>query len=303
MTRGGQLARTALATVVAGAMLLLVAVAATAAPSGWTASRHLTSLSVAGDVGGVVLLGAGAGSIALLVWVLWPDARRRERAEGTGRRLRPQRWWRRLLGAVLPVLPGLALVGLLALVLLGHHHHARHVTAGAGALAGRAALGGRAGQAHAHVAAGSGAVVGLGAAGVVALLGALAAVLWYRRRSARRLAPTSAEPPPSEAPLETVAARALGELDRERDPRRAILAAYRALEDGLVVPSARRVPSEAPLEFRDRLVAAGAPADAAAALTDLFELARFSDHPIGAAEREEAEAALRALRGIEVAAP
>jgi hypothetical protein len=106
----------------------------------------------------------------------------------------------------------------------------------------------------------------------------------------------------------------LDDLEREPDPRRAVIAAWARMERGLAAAGLPRRPAEAPFEYAGRVLAAAADApgpvsagDPAARtggvraasvhrLTDLFERAKFSQHTIDLAMRDEAVAALRAVR-------
>jgi len=89
----------------------------------------------------------------------------------------------------------------------------------------------------------------------------------------------------------------LDDLEREPDPRRAVIAAWARMERGLAAAGLPRRPAEAPFEYVGRVLAA-APVRPAHVhrLTDLFERAKFSRHTIDQAMREEAVAALRAVR-------
>jgi hypothetical protein len=84
----------------------------------------------------------------------------------------------------------------------------------------------------------------------------------------------------------------------ERDPRRAILAAYAAMERAVREQGVTVAASDAPRELLARIVA-GHPALAPPAnrLTRVYERARFGAEPVGAEDRREALAALRALAG------
>src|SRR5215211_7777710 len=103
----------------------------------------------------------------------------------------------------------------------------------------------------------------------------------------------------------------LEDLEREPDPRRAVIAAWARMERGLAAAGLPRHPAEAPFEYAGRVLeAALAPTDRGTPpefpgplrphsvhrLTGLFERAKFSRHPIGQADREEAMAALRTVR-------
>jgi Domain of unknown function (DUF4129) len=101
----------------------------------------------------------------------------------------------------------------------------------------------------------------------------------------------------------------LDDIEREPDPRRAVIAAWARMERGLAAAGLPRRAAEAPFEYAGRVLAAAAdPAGDAAGrtrpvrpaavhrLTDLFERAKFSQHTIDLAMRDEAVAALRAVR-------
>ena len=83
---------------------------------------------------------------------------------------------------------------------------------------------------------------------------------------------------------------ALLELD---DARAAIIACYVAMENSLARAGAARGVADTPDELLTRAVVAGlASVGAASRLTALFYEARFSTHPLGPGERDEAERAL-----------
>ena len=89
----------------------------------------------------------------------------------------------------------------------------------------------------------------------------------------------------------------LEDLEREPDPRRAVIGAWARMEAGLAAAGLPRHPSEAPFEYAARLLeGALARPDSVHRLTGLFERAKFSHHTIGQADRDQAIAALRAVR-------
>jgi hypothetical protein len=97
--------------------------------------------------------------------------------------------------------------------------------------------------------------------------------------------------------------RSLATLESERDPRRAVQQAYACMEESLGAIELSRAPAETPTEFTARVLRVlGASAAAAAELTGLFEIARFSDHPLGEEDRLRAIAAVRRVEA-EVSAP
>jgi hypothetical protein len=134
------------------------------------------------------------------------------------------------------------------------------------------------------------------AAGVVGLTGV--ALVRARRRRRRR--------EPEAQPRATVAAGARDAAAAAAipaDPRAAVLAAYTRMEAALATVGLARHPSDAPREYLARLEAGlGGGRAPAARLTELFERARFSPHPLGEDVRHEAIGALEALRA-ELEAP
>jgi hypothetical protein len=135
-------------------------------------------------------------------------------------------------------------------------------------------------------------VVPLVVAGVAlaAMVGLVVAQLVAERRR-RRPPPTPAER------LVELLDDTLEDLEREPDPRRAVIAAWARMERGLAAAGLPRHPAEAPFEYTARVLqAALARPSSVHRLTGLFERAKFSHHPVGQADREEAIAALRTVR-------
>jgi Domain of unknown function (DUF4129) len=139
-------------------------------------------------------------------------------------------------------------------------------------------------------------------AAVVAMIAIVAAGVLADRR--RRTPPRT----PAERLVELLD-DTLDDIEREPDPRRAVIAAWARMERGLAAVGLPRRPAEAPFEYAGRVLAAAAdaPGDSAGRtppvrpasvhrLTDLFERAKFSQHTIDLAMRDEAVAALRAVR-------
>jgi membrane protease YdiL (CAAX protease family) len=82
-------------------------------------------------------------------------------------------------------------------------------------------------------------------------------------------------------------------LESERDPRRAILRAYARMEQAFRNIEIVRAPDETASEFLGRAMRRlRVSADAAAALTERFEVARFSTHVVTEGDRELALASL-----------
>lgn len=130
---------------------------------------------------------------------------------------------------------------------------------------------------------------------LVALAGAAggAAVIWYRRKprpETRERDEIVAEQ------LTAVLTQTLDDLEFD-DPRRAVIRAYARMEVVLAAHGFGRKAHEAPLEYLARVLRAlNVRAEPAHALTELFELAKFSDHEIDAAMRQEAIDALATVR-------
>lgn len=102
------------------------------------------------------------------------------------------------------------------------------------------------------------------------------------------------------APADELAATigdAIGDLEREPDARRAVIAAYARMEGVLARQGLARRASETPLEYlRRALLELTRSRGAVERLTGLFELAKFSDRPVDAAMKGDAIDALREIR-------
>jgi hypothetical protein len=127
-----------------------------------------------------------------------------------------------------------------------------------------------------------------------ALAAAVLAALAATRARRRRVEP---EPPPAAEQVALALEDTLDDLRRERDVRRAIVAAYARMELALAASGLPRRASEAPLEYLQRaLRQLATTGPAVTRLTDLFERAKFSVQPLGGDTKEEAIAALIAVR-------
>jgi len=125
--------------------------------------------------------------------------------------------------------------------------------------------------------------------GVLIALGAAA----YMTRS--RLIPASRRGAPEE--LAAALDESIDDLRTEPDLRRAIVAAYARMERALAAAGIPRHRAEAPLEYMERaLLTLDTSAAAVRTLTDLFALARFSQHEPDPSMRDEAIDALVAVR-------
>lgn len=112
---------------------------------------------------------------------------------------------------------------------------------------------------------------------------------WWAERGAAETA----------SPGPVPAAIRLDDPRAEPDPRAAIIRAYRRFEHAVAIAGAPRVPSQTPAEFmRTTLARLPVPAPPVARLTSLFELARFSDRPVGAQARDTACECLDAITSV-----
>lgn len=133
------------------------------------------------------------------------------------------------------------------------------------------------------------------AVGLLVVAGGAAATLAYLRFRRR---PEEVASVPTPTPLDLVALVSLEALDAEADDRRAVLAAYAAMEMVLAAEGLGRRPSETPYEHVDRALAdLGASAPVVRALTDLFATARYSLAPLEPGARAEARRRLDQLTG------
>ncbi|HET7182275.1 MAG TPA: DUF4129 domain-containing protein [Candidatus Limnocylindrales bacterium] len=89
----------------------------------------------------------------------------------------------------------------------------------------------------------------------------------------------------------------LDALRREPDPRLAVIAAYGAMEQSMASVGLERVASEAPVAYLRRIVARAVPAaHAATTISNLFQVAKFSSHPVDEPMRGAAIEALERVR-------
>jgi hypothetical protein len=132
-------------------------------------------------------------------------------------------------------------------------------------------------------------VVGIG--GLVLLGG-----VWMYVRSGRRLAPLFEERG-LEADMVTAIETTIDDLRSEKDARRAVIAAYAAMERTLARHGLARHRSEAPLEYLANILRGlHVRESAVVSLTRLFEFAKFSGHEVEGVMKEEAIDALVAIR-------
>ena len=130
----------------------------------------------------------------------------------------------------------------------------------------------------------------------VAALAGIAVVAWWLAARGRRRAREPLATTPAEA-LADVLAETLDDLRAERDPRRAVIAAYARMERALAASGLPREPSEAPEEYLRRILSdVAVTARAAARLTSLFAWARFSGHDVRPEMKDEAIETLEQVR-------
>jgi hypothetical protein len=130
----------------------------------------------------------------------------------------------------------------------------------------------------------------VGSAAALLLLAPAAIVV--RGRRARRA--REAVVPDAAARVGSGLRQSLADLESERDPRLAVQRAYARMEESLGEIELSRAPDETPTEFTARVLRVlGASVAAASDLTGLFEIARFSDHPMDEGDRRRAIASVR----------
>jgi len=132
---------------------------------------------------------------------------------------------------------------------------------------------------------------------LVALVIGVALALVFTLVLVIRSRPTGAVPPGGQPVAIAAVDAALDALGREVDPRRAVIAAYAAMERLLGAAGSPRRPADAPTEHLERsLVLLGAGRSAARRLVELFQRARFSLQEIDEPVRQDAFDALAAVR-------
>jgi hypothetical protein len=131
----------------------------------------------------------------------------------------------------------------------------------------------------------------LGVAGLI-LLGGVWLYLGQRRELMARRRDGNLE-----ADLVLAIETTIDDLRSERDPRRAVIAAYAVMERTLTAHGLARRRAETPMEYLGRiLLDLNVRESAVRTLTELFEYAKFSRHEIDTVMKEQAIAALLAVR-------
>lgn len=135
----------------------------------------------------------------------------------------------------------------------------------------------------------------IGALALLAGLGSLGFALWLSLAGRLLPRPGAAEDQP--ARLAQAVEESLDDLRQEPDARAAILRIYRHFERALAGAAVPRRPWQTPTEFmRAVLSRLPLPPSPVRSLTGLFEIARFSRHPVGEAERDSAWRSLTEIR-------
>lgn len=238
---------------------------------------------------------AGAGVLVvaalLLIWVGTPSTQRlkRRRRQLGARDLEELGASLSTAGKAAAVVAGAVGLFLLVSLFFAAPEATPPGSAGAGTRA-HAATTARRGTAHVESRSLAWLVVGAAAA---LLLLAPAAVIVRRRRARRERAPVL---PDVASQVGSGLRGSLEELEAERDPRLAIRRAYERMEESLGAVELVRATDETPSEYTARVLrVVGAGAAPASELTGLFELARFSDHPLGEDDRRRAIASVRRI--------
>lgn len=257
--------------------------------------RLLQPQLIVGDLGvGFAVLALAV--LAGLVYALWGGRRRKRRDDEpvwVFEQL-PVPWWEKLLMLAVALLPVAALVT--AVVLVARRAGRRATPAQPSAP----------GVTSPHPAAHPGTAVPVPPGGPVlvhwwvwgVLAGVVvvaAVIVAVRRRLGRARDGRVREAVPRWLPA--AIEESLAEIEREGDPRRAVIRAYVGMERALARHGLGRRPFETPQEYLARvLVAIRVSGPAGERLTGLFQRARFSEHPIEAQMKQDAIMALAAVR-------
>lgn len=268
---------------VGGAILLLIALVAVASgnerPEASAGVTDLGRLSPALDAVFTIALTLYAAMLVFTIWVLWPDGRRRSGPPPRAPRMS---------------LPAFLLFVLL--VWLAIYFRPERVQEFVEPLADLGEPRGGVPQRDAPIATPDGRGVEFEWPIAFALALAICgfAAFAYARARARATASTRRR---VEDDLVAVVEATIEDVRRERDPRRAVIAAYAQMEDVLARHGLPRKRSEAPFEYLARILRElRVRASAVLALTELFERARFSQHEVDEEMKEEAIDALGAVR-------
>jgi len=236
----------------------------------------------------VVALAVFALAALFVAYALRPHRRRKEdEPERVGPP--PSRW-----AALISLVVSFALVGglIAAFLVLAH----RHVSSGAQTPAGGIATTPKP-PAGTNTAPQHGQLPplhwwGIAGVGVVVLLAAI--LVW---RAVARPSEAEVETPDRSVELREALAVSLDDIEREPDPRRAVIRAYARMERVLGDHGLARRRFETSLEYLGRALATERVSpNATSRLGQLFERAKFSTHDVDSAMKHDALVALRAVR-------
>jgi len=260
---------------VVAVLLAVVAWAVTGVQTGGAGGSSRTmSPGVSGTLTAVVAAAWGAGVVVLIVMVRRLRRRLAEDAEGLEPRT-PVPWWITVVAWLI-----VAAVFLMLLVTFKNGQDRETPTPAPTVAPGDLTSGTPEDQQRPS----AWVIVGFAAGAAVA-----AAALAF---AARRAAPIEEDREPLPDLLHHVVGvvdDSISDIERDPDPRRAIIRAYARMEAVLARGGIPRRPSETPLEYIDgALRTLAIPAAPARSLTDLFEIARFSDRPIDVSMKRRA---------------
>ena len=257
---------------------------ATAIGSSSTARERTTA---APDALGLLVLAAGVALLGLVVFVRWSASGRREPEPYPEQPPFRAPW---LIPSGVVLIPLLICALLVAAAIDGSHTRiSPHGSSGLSApVAGHATV--RSSRGASSFSPPSWLPPAL--VGLTAACGAVLAALLIVRR--REMSHTPSVPTPV---LNEAVERSIAELQLSSDPRMAVIAAYRRMESALADAGVARHESEAPREYRTRVLSSlGVSAEPIRSLTGLYERARFSPHPVAPPLRDAALQALVAIR-------
>lgn len=250
---------------------------------------------IAGDLA-LALAVLVAMVLAGLGYALWSGRRRRRDDEQERIEQLPVPWWQRSLVLVAALLFGAGAVTAAAVTMSRVGSSAGARGPGLGATGSPAAS--PPGAPMPASPAGGGPVhwwfwASLVVAVVVVAAAGLAFVVW-RDRGRGAAAGTLRRAP---RPLPEMIEESVAEIERESDPRRAVIRAYVGMEQALARHGVGRHAFEAPQEYLARALGViRVSGQSGERLTGLFQRARFSEHPVSGTMKQEAIAALAAIR-------
>ncbi|MEJ7583115.1 MAG: DUF4129 domain-containing protein [Acidimicrobiales bacterium] len=273
--------------------LLVMVVVTVAADGGETSSRPS---EVVGQALGRFFLAGFALLVAVGAWLWWLRLRHHESGPRRARRPAPP-WWLRSLVAL-----SVLLICVLVFSWAGDRTGGPPVERVTSTTVTRPGA-----------AAGGGCSSGVSSAIIVGVLVAIVVAAVVLARIRHRLLADTAELAETDdqdvgeeggVALRGALAGSIVDLESVLDPRVAVIAAYVRMQTVLAEVGTARRPTETELEFLGRVLARlGGGGEPARALTDLFALARYSDHPIDDTMRAEALAAVRQLQTRLMVAP